>query len=50
MTYAFPAAPTATDLLLEGLVDPYDIAVDNAGNLFVTDRGGHRILKFPPAQ
>lgn len=43
-------APTATDLLLEGLVDPYDIAVDNAGNLFVTDRGGHRILKFPPAQ
>ncbi|OBJ90743.1 DUF3592 domain-containing protein [Mycobacterium asiaticum] len=43
-------APTATDLLLEGLVDPYDVAVDNAGNVFVTDRGGHRVLKFPPAQ
>ena len=43
-------AHTATDLLLDGLTDPHDVAVDAVGNVLVTDRGSHFLLKFPPPQ
>lgn len=47
-----PAAPTQSVLPFTGLNGPYDVAVDAAGNVFVTDieegrNGSNRVIEWP---
>ena len=45
---ALPAGWTApTELPFSGLSDPFAVAVDTAGNVYVTDLGNSRIVKLP---
>ena len=36
-----------TELPFTGLNHPYGVAVDAAGNVYVTDTGNNRVLKLP---
>jgi streptogramin lyase len=41
-----PAPATQTTVPFSGLFSPSNVAVDTAGNLYVTDSGNHRVLKL----
>jgi serine/threonine protein kinase, bacterial len=43
------AAGSATPTVLPfiGLNNPYGVAVDSAGDLYVTDMGNNRVVKLP---
>jgi serine/threonine-protein kinase len=41
------AGATTPTPLLTGLNNPTDVAVDNAGNLYITDSGNSRVLMLP---
>jgi streptogramin lyase len=41
-----PAPGTQTTVPFSGLLSPSNVAVDAAGNLYVTDSGNHRVLKM----
>ena len=41
---------TQTVLPFTGLISPKGVAVDTAGNLYVTDDGQHRVLKLRRAR
>ncbi|MGA8254026.1 MAG: hypothetical protein WB989_26310 [Mycobacterium sp.] len=42
-----PGAATPTTLPITGLNNPTAVAVDAAGNLYVTDYGNDRVVELP---
>jgi serine/threonine-protein kinase len=42
-----PGATTPTVLPFTGLSDPYGVAVDTAGNVYVADHGANAVVKLP---
>jgi serine/threonine-protein kinase len=42
-----PGAATPTELPFNGLNEPEGVAVDAAGNVYVTDVSTNRVLKLP---